>query len=280
MSSHNKSCVDVVYAWCGLPENKTCKFTKDIVYSLRSVKKYIKWIRRIWIIVDDIVTDIDLENGGIDLNDPIIHVVRYKDFIPTKYLPITWNSNVVESWIWKIQELSDKFIYFCDDMYVGKTCTIDMFFYKDFPIVRINRGPPNHSVTVKVKGNDYVDMWQNAITEHNIHYTRLVHNCMPYRKSLMKKYYATYKNEIHAASSNSVRSGKKDFNLLRFSGSLSVMHGDAMLLATDPINVDYFVESSNKKAIANILIIKPQFFCINNTSRKQKWVYDTLEKLF
>jgi len=31
----------VVYAWCGLPENKTCKFTKDIVYSLKSVKKNI-----------------------------------------------------------------------------------------------------------------------------------------------------------------------------------------------------------------------------------------------
>jgi len=271
--------LDVVYLWCGLPENSRCSLTKDISYSIRSVKKYIENIRTIWIIVDDLFTVEQLESL-VDTKDNKIRLVRYKEFMPKKYLPVIWNSNVLESWIWRIKGLSEKFIYMCDDMYIGKKCSQDTFFYNDMPIVRINRGGPNHSTTVHVEGNDYLAMWQNAITEHKIHYTRLAHNCMPYKKSLLVKYYKLYKDQVDKASVNSVRSGKNDFNLLRFSGSLSVMNGDAILIATDPIKVDYFVEAIEKKAVKNILTVKPQFFCINNTNKDQTWVYETLDEYF
>lgn len=272
--------MDVVYLWCGIPKNIKCPFTKDIFYSIKSVKKYIENLRTIWIIVDDIVTIEQIKSLVVDVKDDKIRIVHYKDFMPKRYLPILWNSNVLESWIWKIKGLSEKFIYMNDDMYIGKKCSHDTFYYNDMPIVRINRGSPNHSPTVRVEGNDHLAMWQNAVKEHNIHYTRLAHNCMPYKKSLLAKYYKLYKNQVEKASLNTVRSGKDDFNLLRFTGSLSVMHGDAILIATDPINVDYFVEAVEIKAVKKILKIKPQFFCINNTHMKQTWVYETLEEYF
>jgi hypothetical protein len=272
--------LDVVYLWCGLQENSKCPYTKDIIYSVKSVKKYVEKLRIIWIVVDDEVSITQLNSHGIDTTDLKIKIVKYRDFMPKKYLPILWNSNVLESWIWKIKGLSEKFLYMCDDMYIGKKCSHDMFYHNDMPIVRIERGSPNHSTTVHVEGNDYLAMWQNAIKEHNIHYTRLAHNCMPYKKSLIAKYYKIYKKHIDKASYNTLRSGKDDFNLLRFTGSLSVMNGDAILIATDPVKVDYFVEAVDKKAIKNILKIKPQFFCINNTNSNQLWVYETLEAYF
>jgi len=273
--------LDVVYVWCGLPENKRCSYTKDLYYSIKSVRKNIENLRRIWIVVDDIVTESHVTQVGIDL-DKNIRIVHYSKIIPKTYLPIYWNSNVIESWIWKIRGLSDKFVYMCDDMYIGKRTTSDLFFHRGKPIIRINKGPPNHSLQSDkdVSLSDYVLMWRNAIKKHGINYTRLAHNAMPYRRSLMKKYYKEYKNEVHTASNNKVRQGKKDFNLLRFSGSLSVMKGDAILIATDANTFDYFVESGDQYGIRKIKKLKPQFFCINNTNKNQKWVYNTLENYF
>lgn len=273
--------IDIVYLWCGLPENKRCSYTKDIVYSIKSVHKFIPYCRKIWIIVDDDVSLEDIKVAGIDTQDKKINIVFYKKIIPEVYLPIKWNSNVIECWIWKIRGLSEYFIYLCDDMYIGKMTNIRMFFNNDnLPIIRMDQGNPNHDKLLSHKNtNDYMEMWTNAINEHNIYYTRQSHNCMPYKRSLMKKYYQIYKKEVHKASNNSIRSGKKDFNLLRFTGSLSVMNGEAILKVTND-DYDFFVESNNKKDVKKILKLRPQFFCINNTNSKQYWVYDMLEKYF
>lgn len=269
--------IDVVYLWCGLPENDKCSFTKDIHYSIKSVNNFIPFIRSIFIVVDDKVNEEHLLKTGIDIAQ--INIVHYKDIIPKKYLPILWNSNVIESWIWKITDLSENFIYFCDDMYVGKECTKDVFFFNDKPILRMHQGSPDHDKKLKNE-NDYVNMWLNAITAHDIHYTRQAHGCLPYKKSLLKKYYKQYKKEVHLASQNKIRSGKKDFNLLRFSGSLAVMNGESILITTDSIKYDYFVESNDKHNVKKILKIKPQFFCINNTHKNDKWVYNMLEDYY
>ena len=154
-----------------------------------------------------------------------------------------------------------------------------MFFYNDKPILRMHEGSPDHDKKLKNK-NDYVNMWLNAIKKHNIHYTRQVHGCLPYKKSLLIKYYEQYEKEVNLASKNTIRKGKKDFNLLRFTGSLSVMNGESILITTDPIKYDYFVESNDKNKITKVLKIKPQFFCINNTKKNQKWVYNMLEKYY
>jgi hypothetical protein len=272
--------IDVVYLWCGLPENDRCSFTKDIYYSIRSVKKYLPFIRKIWIIVNDDTSDAHIKKTGLNLYDGQIRLVHNTEFIPKQYLPIHWNSNVVESWIWKIKGLSEKFIYFCDDMYVGKPCTPEMFFHNDdIPVLRVHRGVPNHTPSSQ-NTNDYVNMWLNAITKHNIHYTRHAHNCQPYKRSLLKRFYNKYKKEVNDASQNKTRNGKQDFNLLRFTGSLSVMYGESVLIATDPKTQDYFVESNDKRRIRKILDVKPQFFCINNTHMDQTWVYDMLDNYF
>lgn len=272
--------VDVVYTWCGLPENGRCTFTKDLAYSIKSVQQHLKDYRKIWIVIDDIVTEEHLQKAGIDMNDTSINLVHHRQIIPKKFLPVLWNSNVVESWVWKIRGLSEYFLYMCDDMYLGKTTTLDMFYFDNQPILRVNKGHPDHFLTAYQPSNDYIEMWQNAIEKHGIHYTRHAHNCQPYKRSLMKKYYTQYKTEVDKASKNATRNGKKDFNLLRFSGSLAVMNGEAILIATDEETYDYFVESSHKQNVKQILKIKPQFFCINNTHKDQSWVYDMLDTYF
>ena len=282
MSNLYITSIDVVYVWCGLPEKKRCSFTPDLGYSVKSVKQNLIGFRRIWIIVDDDVSSTHLKEVGIDVNENNIdiRIIHHSKIIPKTYLPILWNSNVIESWIWKIRGLSEKFIYMCDDMYIGKRTNVNELFSDTYPIIRVVQGPPNHRLTPYKPSNDYIEMWQSAVERHGIHYTRHAHNAQPYKRSLLKRYYMKYKDDIHKASRNSTRNGKKDFNLLRFSGSLAIMEGHAILQATDPITHDLFVESNDKRKIRDILKLKPTFFCINNTNKNQTWVYEMLDMYF
>lgn len=269
--------VDVIYVWCGLPETRFCKYNKDLIYSVKSVKRFMPWVRNIFVVIQDLSKiDHKLFPNGIKF-------IQESSFVPKKFLPITWNSNVIESWIWKIKDLSEHFIYMCDDMYIGRETSIDNFFIKGTPIMRIYEGSPNYNKLTdypdKPRTIPYVRMWENVVENKGFNYTRIQHQVLPYRKSLMKEYYKLYKNDVDLASMNKIRAAEKDFNLLRFTSALSVMHGKSYLIVTND-SYDFFTESDDKLRINKILKVKPQFFCINNNNIQNEYVYKMLDKYY
>lgn len=264
--------IDVIYQWCGLPESKYCKLNRDLEFSVKSVRKHMPWIRHIFVCVSD-----DFK-GAFEF-DRSIKIIKESAFVPKKYLPITWNSNVPESWIWRIKELSEHFIYMCDDMYIGKPASRSDFFTADYiPILRLYSGPPNYPPKTNLP-IPYVQMWSNAVAKYDFQYTRIQHQVLPYTKSLMKKFYKQYKEQVDLASENKIRAGAKDFNLLRFTSALAVMSGDSFLRVTHE-DYDFFTESNEYDRIKRIPRLKPQFFCINNNFAENKRVYAMLEKYF
>ena len=56
----------------------------------------------------------------------------HQDFIPQEYLP-TFNSNVIELNLFRLEALSDKFILFNDDMFFNKPLQPSFFFTGDRP---------------------------------------------------------------------------------------------------------------------------------------------------
>ena len=59
-----------------------------------------------------------------------IKIVYHKDVIPEEYLP-TYNSGVIELFLWKIKGLSEHYIYVNDDMYPIGELSKDDFFDED-----------------------------------------------------------------------------------------------------------------------------------------------------
>lgn len=57
------------------------------------------------------------------------------------------------------------------------------------------------------------------------------------------------------------------------------MSGDSFLKVTRD-DTDFFCECDEKDRIQEILKIKPKFFCINNNSIENVWVYEMLESYF
>ena len=274
--------IDVVYCWCGSPETKYCMYNKDIHYSIKSVQKFMPWVRTIWITVPDKCDYTKLPKASN------IKTVKESDFVPKQFLPVLWNSNVIESWIWRIDGIAEHFVYFCDDMFVGQKVKRGDFFLQGKPVLRIYDGKPDYpplSVlkTQKLWPNhgDYVRMWAGVVEEYNFHYTRIQHQALPYRKSHMERFYNQYESKIKLASKNKTRNGEHDFNLLRFTSALSVMHGLSYLIVTFDDH-DFFTESDDVIRIKQIFKKKPTFFCINNSSMAsgEKLYYKEFETLF
>lgn len=81
----------------------------ELRFVLRSIHYYAPYVRKI-----HIVTDAQCPRW-LDTDHPRINLVDHKDIIDPQYLP-TFNSDGIESCLWKIPGLSERFVYFNDDM--------------------------------------------------------------------------------------------------------------------------------------------------------------------
>ncbi|SCD21345.1 hypothetical protein PSM36_2544 [Proteiniphilum saccharofermentans] len=105
----------------------------ELKYSLRSVEKYVPWIRRIYIVTDNQCPE------WLQGDHPKIRIVDHTEILPEEALPC-FNSSVIEYFLYKIPDLAEHFLFANDDMFFNKALSPDYFFNKEgFPIVRLKK---------------------------------------------------------------------------------------------------------------------------------------------
>ncbi len=82
----------------------------NLQYVFRGIEKYMPWVDKIFFVTCGHIP------GFLNVNHPKLRLVTHKDYIPEKYLP-TFNSNTIEMNLFRIEELSEDFILFNDDMF-------------------------------------------------------------------------------------------------------------------------------------------------------------------
>ncbi|KAF7491895.1 N-acetylglucosamine-1-phosphotransferase subunits alpha/beta [Sarcoptes scabiei] len=93
----------------------------ELKYSLRSLYRYASWVRRIYI-----VTNGQIPNW-LNLDHSQIRIVTHKEIFPNQtHLP-TFSSSAIECHIHRIPSLSKQFLYFNDDIILGKSIYPDDF---------------------------------------------------------------------------------------------------------------------------------------------------------
>ena len=95
-------------------------------YWFRGVEKYMPFVNKIYFITWGHLPE------WLDTNNKKLVIVNHRDYIPEKYLP-TFNSNVIELNLHRIEGLSDNFILFNDDVFVIAPAKEEMFFKNDLP---------------------------------------------------------------------------------------------------------------------------------------------------
>lgn len=95
----------------------------NLRYWFRGVEKFAPWIDKIHFITCGHVPD------WLNLNAPKLHWVKHSDFIPAENLP-TFNSNAIHLGLHRIEQLSDHFVLFDDDMFLIDKVEPEHFFRK------------------------------------------------------------------------------------------------------------------------------------------------------
>jgi hypothetical protein len=98
----------------------------EIRFCLRSIRNYAPWIRTIWLVTDDQVpAAIDREKAELYNVCIVDHREIFRGY--EQLLP-TFNSRAIETMLWRIEGLADRFVYFNDDMMlVGSVEPTDFF---------------------------------------------------------------------------------------------------------------------------------------------------------
>uniref|UniRef100_A0AAV1T4Q8 LNR domain-containing protein n=1 Tax=Peronospora matthiolae TaxID=2874970 RepID=A0AAV1T4Q8_9STRA len=86
---------------------------EELRYSLRSLEKYAPWVRHIYVVTDGQIP------SWLDIESPQISIVKHGDiFMDPSHLPV-FSSPAIEWNLDNIPGLSDMFLYFNDDVFLG-----------------------------------------------------------------------------------------------------------------------------------------------------------------
>lgn len=147
--------IDLVYLWVDGSDpkwmEKKIQFTSDkadnsevnsksryinndeLRYSLRSVEKYVPWVRKIFIVTDD------QHPEWLRLDHPKIQMIDHKEILPEETLPC-FNSSVIEYYLYRIPGLAEHFLFANDDMFFQKKLLPGYFFDEEgIPYVRLKK---------------------------------------------------------------------------------------------------------------------------------------------
>lgn len=129
-------------------------------YWFRGVEKFAPWVRKIHFITNGQYP------AWLNLNHPKLHFVRHEDYIDRDYLPL-FNSHSIENNLHRIQGLSEKFVYFNDDVFVISQVNSDFFF---------RNGLPCDSAILTIPPRTLEGAYMNAISNDlkliNMHFNR------------------------------------------------------------------------------------------------------------
>lgn len=98
-----------------------------IKYWFRSVEKNASWVNKIYFVTCGHIP------SWLNTKNEKLVIVNHKDYIPKEYLP-TFNSCTIELHLHKIKGLSEKFVYFNDDMLINKKVSKESFFKNNLPL--------------------------------------------------------------------------------------------------------------------------------------------------
>ena len=237
----------------------------ELFYSVKAVKKYLPWVRNIYIVTDDQIPDWLNDIKGVTIID-------HTEIIDNEYLP-TFNSHVIEAFLYRIPGLAENFIYFNDDVFVARELPREHFF------------SANNISSLFVSTKNLYDMQKKGVETptlkaslHSIELLHryysydiknpLVHTYFPLKKSGYEKAWQLFGKEIKNFLTNKFR-GHNDINMASFLVPW-LLYCEAQ--AIEKVDICYYFNIRSRHAVTRyekLLKLKennasPHSFCAND----------------
>ncbi len=120
-------------------------------YWFRGVEQFAPWVRKIHFVTWGHLPD------WLNTSHPKLNIVRHSDYMPEEYLP-TFSANPLELNLFRIKGLSERFVYFNDDMNIINSIEPEDFFKNGKPVDMLALQPvvanPENPVMSHILMND------------------------------------------------------------------------------------------------------------------------------
>lgn len=122
----------------------------NLKYWFRGIAKYAPWVRKIHFVTDNQIPE------WLNVDNPHLHLVNHTDYMPNDALPV-FNSSAIEVGIHKIDGLSDRFVFFNDDMILTDSIEPNYYFEKNLPVdmAGFTRKMSNGGIFSEMMKNNY-----------------------------------------------------------------------------------------------------------------------------
>lgn len=315
-----KEPIDIVYLWCdgddpafklqkkrlmeklGIFPNENEELVgekrfsnhDELKYSLRSVYSYLPWINHIYIVTNKQVP--------IWLSyHPKLTIVDHTEIIPKEFLP-TFSSFTIETYIGNIRGLSEKFLYFNDDIFINRALSPSDFFDGNKPIIWVK----NFRKDLKIK--DYNNLlvnekhpWVKSIlrswgvfcTRNNLKvpYMNPNHTVDAFTKTdyknMLKKYPELVQaNSAHFRNGNEISRHIFAYEMVYLHGCRAIKRENETALgrALCLLGLTRTTAVGGRtldKLIKNIYRYRPNTFCVNEIKPRDKELFKTfIQKKF
>lgn len=244
----------------------------EIIYSVNSVIKFIPWIRKIFIVTNNQIPPID----KILIFSGKVIIIDHKNIIDPQYLP-TFNSDVIESYLHNIPDLSEIFLYNNDDvMHLNYINRRDIYEIRNNKILLKIRN--NYSMNRPVYHNEYSqrlnytkNLFLNVkpnIRLINNHHTKIL------RKSTMEYIENKFPELLNEMRVNHLR-GTGYIQYLFFLLNVdNILNNNIIINNSKDVIEKHF---GNKKArpfsFNDVLKKRPKFVCFNSMDQSFKKVF-------
>ena len=110
-------------------EDKCKTYFRDwdnLHYIFRAFEQFTPWVRKIHFVTWGHLP------AWLNTHHPKLNIVKHKDILNTENLPV-FNSNAIEPSLYRIQDLSEKFVLFNDDFFITTPLQKERFFKNGLP---------------------------------------------------------------------------------------------------------------------------------------------------
>ena len=277
--------IDVVYTWAGETNslNKRLSNNNELKYSLRSVMKHAPWVNKIYIVMNP---PAKIPSWFNDEYKKKIVLLDQTDTFPKDYPLPCYNSNAIETTLPYIPELSEHFIYFNDDFFLGKDVKYTDFFTTDGKALVSDTILEKLQIT---KGENNLNISKYPMSAFGFY----PHAPISLLKSQILKYHKEYPEYVEWVRSIKYRNniGCSECKINNMICPCAQQHHivarymydnkKAKLLNYESVTM--FINSRKIYKLKYVYNKKPKFFCINDTTsneNKKKYIKKRLDLFF
>lgn len=258
----------------------------ELRYALRSIEAHAPWIGTIFLVTNGQVP------GWLNRDHPRLRLIRHDEIFPDPGCLPSFNSNAIELHLHRIPGLSEEFLYFNDDFFLGRPVTPGDFHLPDGRhrlFVEAGRTLPLKMVDRSLTGHMWAynhslieERFGNA-RKKNIRRFQFAHTPQLYSRSLLIEMQALWREECALTAQHRFRTPFDCALRILYTayvaegglGGLGLGTPAASGEVTPLEDSDYvFVKLGDDRTpyledIARVLQLRPRFFCVNDEIRSE-----------